>query len=168
MDADEIGSDIVELSRKARFADTSLDEWALRIRTLIRAQPEIVGDVTVSDVRAVATAAGGSNGTYLFNASFDRGAGRVEKALVLRFLPVSGLFHHYDVKEQFELQQVLATTDVPVAEQIWLDDAGVYLKRPGYVMAQVAGRTSPMTWMTSGLFFDASIADRREDRKSVV
>lgn len=161
MNADEIGSGIVEISRKARFADTSLDEWAARLKQLVSAQPEVVGSVEIANVRPVGTAAGGSNGTLLFDCAYETGAGPVVRPLVLRFLPAKGLFHRYDVGEQFELQRTLGRCGLPVPEQLWLDDAGQYLVRPGYVMEQVGGVTAPMTWMTSGLIFDASVADRR-------
>jgi aminoglycoside phosphotransferase (APT) family kinase protein len=161
MDADKVGSAIVEISRKARFADTTPKEWAGRLKSLIEAQPEVKGSVTVSDVRPVAEAAGGSNGTLLFRASYKTAFESLDRALVLRFLPVSGLFHHYDVREQFELQRALAATPVPVAEQVWLDDQGKYLVRPGYIMAQIEGSSTPMTWMTSGILHDASPGQRR-------
>lgn len=162
MDADKVGSGIVEISRKARFADTTPKEWAGRLKSLIEAQPEVQGSVTISDVRPVAEAAGGSNGTLLFRASYKTASQSLDRAFVLRFLPVSGLFHHYDVREQFELQRALAATPVPVAEQVWLDDQGKYLVRPGYVMAQIEGASTPMTWMTSGILYDASPDQRRK------
>lgn len=168
MDTDELGSGIVEISRRARFADTSLDEWAIRLTHLVEAQPEVTGNVVISDVRPVGTAAGGSNGTYLFNASFDGAGGPVSMALVLRFLPVKGLFHRYDVREQFELQRALDSTDVRVAKQLWLDAEGVHLTRPGYVMEQVVGTSPPMTWMTSGIIAEASVDDRREMSREYV
>lgn len=161
MNADELGSGIVEISRKARFADTSLDEWTSRLDRLVRAQPEVVGSVEISNVRPVGTAAGGSNGTLLFDCAYETEAGPVARPLVLRFLPAKGLFHRYDVREQFELQHILGRHGVQVPEQLWLDEAGRYLVRPGYVMEQVSGVTAPMTWMTSGLIFDSSVADRR-------
>jgi aminoglycoside phosphotransferase (APT) family kinase protein len=161
MNTDELGSGIVEISRKARFADTSLDEWAARLKQLVSAQTEVIGSVEIANVRPVGTAAGGSNGTLLFDCAYETSEGPVSKALVLRFLPAKGLFHRYNVREQFELQRALGNTDVPVPQQLWLDETGEYLIRPGYVMAQVEGVTTPMTWMTSGLIFNASIADRR-------
>lgn len=161
MNADEIGSGIVEISRKARFADTSLDEWAVRLSKLVSAQPGVTGSVEIASVRPVGTAAGGSNGTFLFDCAYDTEAGPIAKSLVLRFLPTKGLFHRYDVREQFELQRTLRRLGLPIPEQLWLDEDGVYLVRPGYVMEQVGGVTAPMTWMTSGLILDASPTDRR-------
>jgi aminoglycoside phosphotransferase (APT) family kinase protein len=122
----------------------------------------MAGDVVVTNVRPVGTAAGGSNGTLLFDAAFNAGSGLVSRPLVLRFLPVKGLFHRYDVRGQFELQRALEASEVPVPKQLWLDETGRFLTRPGYVMEQVAGVSPPMTWMTSGLIAESSADDRRK------
>lgn len=162
MDADELGSEIVAIQRRARFAEISTDEWSSRLHNLISAQPEVMGDVAVENVRQVGTAAGGSNGTLLFEARYRTAHGLQEKALVLRFLPVKGLFHRYDVRGQFELQRALSKTDVRVPLQVWLDEYGKWLERPGYIMEQVAGVSPPMTWMTSGVLAEAPPAMRRQ------
>jgi aminoglycoside phosphotransferase (APT) family kinase protein len=153
--------DIVTLQRLARFGDISNEEWGRRLVSLISDQPEVLGNVDVSNVRPVETRAGGSNGTLLFEAAFDDQDGRRTGEYVLRFLPVRGLFHTYDVSRQFELQRALAGTDVPVAPQVWLDAEGAHLKTAGYVMGRVRGVSPPMGWRASGLFAEASPADRR-------
>ncbi len=157
----EMGADIVAITRKARFADTPPEEWARRLTALIQAQSDVRGNVVVSNVRQVGTAAGGSNGTLLFDAAYDTAEGRAERNLVLRFLPAQGLFHRYDVTAQYRLQRALERTDVPVPPQLWLDADGTHLTRPGYVMAQVPGVSPAMTWRTSGIIADASPASRR-------
>lgn len=153
--------DIVTLQRLARFGDISNDEWTQRLVSLISDQPEVRGGVVVSNVRPVETRAGGSNGTLLFEASFEGPSGPTRGEYVLRFLPVKGLFKSYDVSGQFKLQRTLAQTDVPVAPQVWLDAEGAYLKTPGYVMGRVRGVSPPMGWRDSGLFAEASASDRR-------
>lgn len=162
MDANTAGSEIVRIQREARFADTTSEEWAERLVKFIGAQTEVLSDVAVRDVRQVSTAAGGSNGTLLFHADYITAEGLQSRDLVLRFLPVKGLFERYDVAAQFNLQRALEGTAVPVPPQLWLDEAGAFLERPGYVMAQVRGAGPPMTWMTSGIIKDASPADRRK------
>ncbi|WP_158250710.1 phosphotransferase family protein [Novosphingobium sp. HII-3] len=161
MDATQAGDQIVRISRKARLADTTDAEWTERLTRLIAAQRGLSNPV-VLDVRPVGTAAGGSNGTLLFNATYDSPEGRIDKALVLRFLPGEGLFHRYDVREQFMLQRALEDTSVPVPSQLWLDAEAAYLARPGYVMEQCEGESSAMAWMTDGIIADASSAERRE------
>ncbi len=161
---DEVGrinSEIVQRSRDARFTADSIAAWAPRIEALIIAR-EGASNATVTGLRPVDEAAGGSNGTLLLNARWVSQDGRAEEAeLVLRFLPARGLFHQYDVKGQFDIQRALAGTPVPVPRQRWLDERGEFLGVPGYVMDRVAGRSPPMTWMVSGLFVEASPADRR-------
>ncbi|MDP1631246.1 MAG: phosphotransferase family protein [Caulobacter sp.] len=167
-EAETLGSDIVRIQREARFADISIEAWGERLTRLIEAQSEVLGDVQVHDLRQVGTAAGGSNGTLLFSTTYATAAGPVDRQMVLRFLPVKGLFHDYDVAVQFNLQKALHAAGLPVPAQIWLDEGGEYLVRPGYVMAMVAGEGPPMTWMTSGVIADASPARRRQMTKSYV
>ncbi len=162
MEADEVGAGIIAHSRQARFADISTDEWEKRLTNLISAQADVIGKPRISNVRQVGEAAGGSNGTLLFDASYDTDKGPVLHNLVLRFLPASGLFHKYDLEGQFSLQKALESTDVPVPSQIWLDAVGDHLVQPGYVMSQVPGASTPMVWKASGLMAEAAVGDRRK------
>lgn len=159
MDVTKAGEQIVQVSRMARFADTTMEQWAERLTKLIAAQPGS-SDPVVTNVRPVGTAAGGSNGTLLFNAAWTGANGPENRNLVLRFLPVEGLFHRYNVREQFLLQSALNQTAVPVPEQLWLDAQGEYLVRPGYVMEQRTGISPAMAWITDGIIAEASPADR--------
>ncbi|MDB5480695.1 MAG: Aminoglycoside phosphotransferase [Caulobacteraceae bacterium] len=161
MDAEALGTGIVAYQRQARFAGTTSDEWAHRLRDLIRSQPGVTGTVEAWNVRPVEAAAGGSNGTMLFDARYTLDGETQERPLVLRFLPAAGLFHRYDVRGQFTLQRSLAGTDVPVPPQFWLDEKGEFLTVPGYVMGQVAGTSTPMTWKASGLLMEATPKVRR-------
>ena len=161
LDVDQIGAAIVKHQRGARFAETTPDQWGDRLMQFIGAQAG-VSDVRVANVREVGTAAGGSNGTLLFEASWTEDGEPRSSGLVLRFMPTRGLFHAYDVTAQFNLQRALEATDVPVPPQIWLDPDGNLLGRPGYVMGMVEGASAPMTWMTSGIIADAEPAARRE------
>lgn len=167
MDAKVLGGDIVRIQRQARFADISNEEWGARLSRLISAQDN-VDQVVVSNVRQVGTAAGGSNGTLLFEACYRSHGRMLRRDLVLRFLPVEGLFHTYDVSLQFNLQTVLRAGGAPVPEQLWLDEEGLHLQRPGYVMAQMPGVSAPMTWLASGVIADAAPADRRSMMLSYV
>ena len=104
MDNDELSAGIVEIQRKARFAGTTPEEWGQRLEALIAARSKGVHNVSVTNVRPVGTAAGGSNGTMLFDAGYVAENGKAaESHLVLRFLPTEGLFHKYDVAAQFNL-----------------------------------------------------------------
>jgi aminoglycoside phosphotransferase (APT) family kinase protein len=48
-----------------------------------------------------------------------------------------------------------------VPPQFWLDEKGEFLTVPGYVMGQVAGTSTPMTWKASGLLMEATPKVRR-------
>lgn len=161
MDDNELGARIVSHSRDARFSGTSQEEWRVRLQSLISAQAEVIGDVSVANVRQVGEAAGGSNGTLLFDASYASKDGAINGKFVLRFLPTEGLFHEYKLETQFGLQKALESTSVPVPAQRWLDAEGAYLVRPGYVMEQVEGVSPPMVWKVAGLIAEASVEDRR-------
>lgn len=161
MDTKELGEEIVAITRKARFAGTTMAQWGERLTALIARQPEVTGEVDVANVREVGTAAGGSNGTLLFSVDYRTAEGPQSRQLVLRFLPAEGLFHEYDVAAQFNLQRALAKAGFPVPPQLWLDAEGRFLTRPGYVMEQVPGISPPMAWRTSGVLADASLANRR-------
>lgn len=152
------GADIVKMSRVARFAGITNEQWRDRLTALITHRTD--RGVRVSDLQPVATAAGGSNGTLLFKLQFDDEPARRQH--VLRFLPTEGLFHRYDVAGQFALQKALEDTPVPVPKQLWLDETGEFLGRPGYVMDHVPGISPPMAWMTSGVIVDADPASRRQ------
>lgn len=162
MGSQDVSAAIVSIQREARFAGVTPDQWAERLRNFAAAQPGVGPDVTIHHVRPVGTAAGGSNGTLLFDAVYGDAGGRIRRQLVLRFLPTDGLFHRYDVRGQYEIQRVLANTDVPVPPQVWLDETGSYLDRPGYVMEQVRGESTPMAWMRSGIIADATPIERRK------
>ncbi|MGE6696669.1 phosphotransferase family protein [Hyphomonas sp. NPDC076900] len=161
MDAADISKGIVEISRKARFEGVTPDEWQRRLEAFLAAQSDVSAVIAVDDVRPVAEAAGGSNGTMLFRARYQSEIGHEDRRLVLRFLPERGLFHHYDVTEQFRLQRALGESAVPVPKQLWLDSEGTYLGRPGYVMERAAGVSTPMAWMASGILHDAPPEGRR-------
>jgi aminoglycoside phosphotransferase (APT) family kinase protein len=157
----EIGAGIVRHSRKARFAGTSAEAWRERIANLISSQSNVIGDVSVSDVRQVGEAAGGSNGTLLFNASYETSGGEKRGGYVLRFLPAAGLFHEYRLDVQFRLQSTLYDMGFPVPGQCWIDAEGKYLVRPGYVMEQVPGTSPPMVWKATGVIAEAALEERR-------
>ncbi len=167
-DIDKLSAEIVHRSREARFAGISPEVWTQRIESLISAH-EQARNVAVTGLKPVDEAAGGSNGTLVFEGKWTSSTGEQETAdLVLRFLPTRGLFHAYDVRAQFLIQKALGETPVPAAPQRWLDEQGEHLGVPGYVMDRVAGRSTPMTWMTSGLYVDATPTARRHMQRAFI
>jgi aminoglycoside phosphotransferase (APT) family kinase protein len=157
-----LGRQMVELSRNARLGDVTVSQWNDRLEALIRAQPQVSGKVSVSNVRPVSSGAGTSSGTLLFEAEFGTSGDVVRRDCVLRFEPIRPLFHVYDLSAQVRIQRALAGSPVPVPAQYWSDLEGRYLMVPGYVMERVDGKTPPQAWMNEGVLAEASPAGRRQ------
>ena len=132
------------------------------IRRFIQSQPNIVGQVTVSNARSNAEV-GASSGIVLFTARYDTGSGPVERPLVLRHAPGSEtrLFFEYDLARQFRVQKALQGTALPVPEPLWLDATGEYLGVQAYVMVAISGDVPHPSAFTKGPIADANPADRR-------
>jgi aminoglycoside phosphotransferase (APT) family kinase protein len=158
-DARELGRRIVEINRKARLGDTSMEAWTRRIEQLLRAQPDLREATRVTNVRAMEGGAGSSSGTLFFDAAHGSDA---TKQYVLRFKPVEQLFHVYDLDGQVRIQRALAETNVPVPAQCWEDIPGSHLAVPGYVMERARGEAVPAAWFAEGIIAEASPQRRRD------
>ncbi|HEY3653416.1 MAG TPA: phosphotransferase family protein [Steroidobacteraceae bacterium] len=159
---ENLGRRMVELSRNARLGNITLPEWSARLGALIQAQPDVVGEVSVSSVRPVTSGAGTSSGTLLFEVQYGTDGSPVTRNCVLRFEPIRPLFHVYDMRAQVRIQQALADSAIPVPAQYWDDLEGCYLKVSGYVMERIDGKTPPQAWMKEGVLAEASPAERRQ------
>ena len=85
---------------------------------------------------------GFSNETLLFELRYQQGGERHRDKLVARVQPVGfQAFPSYDLGLQFRTMSLLAPTNVPVPEMLWLeeDDTSVF-GAPFYIMRQVEGR----------------------------
>jgi aminoglycoside phosphotransferase (APT) family kinase protein len=133
------------------------------IRRFVENQPDVAGEVEVTVV-GDGGEVGASNGTVLFNASWDTDHGRVARDLVLRHAPGSDnrLFFEYDMSRQFRVQRALQGSDVPVPEPLWLDPDGRWLGAPGYAMVRVRGTGQHPAAFIQGPLAEASPADRGE------
>lgn len=159
---ENLGRQMVTLSRNARLGDVALSDWGDRLRNLIEAQPDVQGAVEVTNVRPVSSGAGTSSGTLLFEAAYATPRGGVRRNCVLRFEPVRPLFHVYDMGAQVRIQQALGGSSVPVPAQYWSDLEGHHLKVPGYVMERIDGTTPPQAWMKEGVLVEATPSRRRQ------
>jgi aminoglycoside phosphotransferase (APT) family kinase protein len=133
------------------------------IHQFISSQPDVVGGVDVT-VLGDGGEVGASNGTVLFDASWDAGQGPVTRELVLRHAPGSDsrLFFEYDMSRQFQVQRALQGSRVPVPEPLWLDPDGRWLGAPGYAMVRVRGIGQHPAAFIQGPIAEASPADREE------
>ncbi|HEX9831495.1 MAG TPA: phosphotransferase family protein [Mycobacterium sp.] len=131
------------------------------IRQLIEHQPDIHGEVHI-DITGDGGAVGASNGIVVFDAQWDSAEGPVTRELVLRHAPGSDrrLFLEYDLARQFQVQQALFGTSVPIPQPFWLDADGTWLGVPGYVMARTKGVAPSPAAFVRGPLADASANDR--------
>ncbi|MDB5969971.1 MAG: hypothetical protein JWQ90_2421 [Hydrocarboniphaga sp.] len=157
----DLGTRIVALSRKARLGDITIADWTQRIRALIESQPDIETVIDISAVRALEGESGSSSGTLFFDARYRRNGKQEDGRFVLRFTPVTPLFHVYDIAGQVRLQQILQSTAVPVPGLFWEDPTGRYLQMPAYVMERVEGQAAPADWHLHGVIAAAAPEHRR-------
>ena len=109
------------------------------VRAFIEAQPEVLGQVVISDIRG-ASEVGASSGVLSFTAAYEENGGRVQRDLILRYAPVSQrLFYEYDMARQFRVQGALQRLTVPVPRPLWLDGTGDYIGMPGFIMVRHPG-----------------------------
>lgn len=133
------------------------------IQKLAEHQADVRGEVRIT-VTGDGGEVGASNGIVVFDAEWDSVDGPVARELVLRHAPGSDrrLFFDYDLARQFEVQQALFGTSVPVPQPLWLDSDGRWLGVPGYVMARTTGSAPSPAAFVRGPLAEASDADRED------
>ena len=151
----DLGRRIIEINRAVRLGPTTPDEWAARVVSLMRAQPDLAEPIEVRNVRPLEGGAGSSSGTLFFEARHSDAEADYEQ-YVLRFRPAEQLFHVYDLDGQVRIQRALGGVGVPVPEQCWEDSKGTHLGVPGYVMRRAVGVAAPGAWFAEGIIADAS------------
>jgi aminoglycoside phosphotransferase (APT) family kinase protein len=107
---------------------------------------------------------GFSNETLLFELTYGQGGEVRRDKLVARVQPVGfQAFPSYDLGLQFRTMSLLAETDVPVPEMLWLEeeDTSVF-GAPFYIMRQVEGRvpSDNPPYHVGGWMTEASPAER--------
>lgn len=141
---------------KAQFVQASPD----RLVALIRAQPGVT-DVELLDFQPVTDGAGASNGIALFRVAYKCDGERMERDLVLRYMPGVQLLRQKSYAEEFATVSALAGAGLPVPEPLWLDADGSVLGCAGYVMERVDGRSPDAGMFVSGLLVEASAEERK-------
>lgn len=158
-DATSLGKRIIEINRKVRLGDTSMDVWSHRVQSLLAAQPDLDLPQKIENMRAPEGGAGSSSGTLFFDLVSAIDGSR--QHCVLRFLPAQQLFHSYDLSGQVRIQRALADSPVPVPRQCWEDMKGTYLGVPGYIMERAIGEAAPGAWFSEGVIAQAEPVERR-------
>lgn len=158
-EAMNLGQRIIEINRKVRLGDTTMEQWTNRVGSLLAVQPDTGQDHDVENMRAPEGGAGSSSGTLFFDLVGKRDGAR--RPYVLRFLPAEQLFHSYDLSGQVRIQRGLADSAVPVAGQCWEDMEGRHLGGAGYIMERASGEAAPGAWFAEGVIARAAPAERR-------
>ena len=132
---------------------------AENIAALIKKEGRFIGDITVSGIQRPEL--GGSAGSLGFKARVNEGNGYHTKDFFIRFQSMGdNAFKNYDLPAQFRTMQILAKTDVPVPNVLYLDADGDTLGTPGFIMEKLEGSVPADVYRT-GLFAEASPDSRR-------
>ena len=136
------------------------------IKALLESLPDTEGEVEVFDTGGAGAGAGASSGIVIFSARINGAT----SDYVLRFAPYNNalrMFAEYDIAGQFQLHRVLSEQGLPVPRPVACDAQGECLPLPGFIMERVDGEGPDVTAYTSGLFANASEAQRAKMRDGI-
>jgi len=120
-------------------------------------------DAREIEVSAVGRIHGGaSRETYRLRLTYEQGAERVDRGLILRKDPPASLIET-DRATEFAAYSAFHGTKVPVPEALWLENDPGWLGSPFFVMQEVAGFEASPQLITTPPYSDhaAKIADQK-------
>lgn len=126
-----------------------------RLQSRFRARMPGFSDLRLTKWERVAS--GHSNDTFRVAVEHD---GTSDTFIIRRDI-VHGIMEPYDIAGEFRLLQALNRTEVRAPRVYWLEEDPSVMGAIFYVMEECAGRQPPDHYTKSGLFFDASPAERR-------
>lgn len=85
--------------------------------------------------------------TYSLGLSYDKDGERVERDIIVRREPVSGLLEPYDISIEYRVVTAIGKTDVLVPKTYWYEPDPEVLGKPFYVMEKVEGAVH--SWKTT-------------------
>jgi aminoglycoside phosphotransferase (APT) family kinase protein len=105
---------------------------------------------------------GFSNETLLCDLSYRASGERRSEPLVIRVRPHAQVFPEYDLRQQYDVMQRLAPTDVPVPTMRWFEESPDVLGASFYVMDRIEGVVPPdhPTYHVAGPCLDMTPASR--------
>jgi aminoglycoside phosphotransferase (APT) family kinase protein len=127
------------------FDSFDVESVRLRLAGFIAAQG--LADVSVGPLRRYTI--GFSWVTYGFSASWRDSAAKVERDLILRVGPPTGIFAPYKASPEFLALRALAGSGVPVPGVYWYSDASDVLGAPFFVCELMPGE-APIPWTHDG------------------
>ena len=125
----------------------TFDGDSIRSRLLAYLRGQVGGDVEVGPLKRYTV--GFSWLTFGFNAKWNEGGARIERDLILRLGPPSGIFAPYRATPEFLTLQSLAGSSVPVPHAYWCCDDSEALGAPFFVCEFVKG-DAPVPWTADG------------------
>lgn len=148
--------DQVIAGARAGQSSYSEEEWRQRLGAFLHAHGE---DRPIVELKR--PAGGASAASIIF--SLEPPSAQSKHAAdryVARLKPEASFWSVFDVVEQFTVQQSLHNAGLPVPAALWLDEAGRYLGRPGYVMEFAAGISSTPAYFSDGPLSNLPAAQR--------
>jgi aminoglycoside phosphotransferase (APT) family kinase protein len=125
----------------------TFDGDSVRSRLLAYLRERVGGDIEVGPLQRYTV--GFSWLTFGFAAKWSEGGARVERDLILRLGPPSGIFAPYRARPEFLTLQSLAGSGVPVPRAYWWCDDVAVLGAPFFVCEFVMG-DAPVPWTADG------------------
>jgi aminoglycoside phosphotransferase (APT) family kinase protein len=127
------------------FDPFDLDAVGGRLAAFMRAQG--LADVSIGALTRYTV--GFSWVTYGLRAGWRENGAGVERELILRVGPPTGIFGPYRASPEFVTLSALNGSGVPVPAVYWYDDTGEWLGAPFFVCEKVSG-TAPIPWTHDG------------------
>jgi aminoglycoside phosphotransferase (APT) family kinase protein len=125
----------------------TFDGDSIRSRLLAYLHGQVGGDVEIGPLKRYTV--GFSWLTFGFNAKWNEGGARIERDLILRLGPPSGIFAPYRATPEFLTLRSLAGSGVPVPRAYWCCDDSEVLGAPFFVCEFVKG-DAPVPWTADG------------------
>jgi len=91
---------------------------------------------------------GWSMETFSLALEYSKGGARLEKEIILRRQPVSGLLEPYDVSTEYRVLSAMQETGVAIPETYWYEPDPAVFERPFYAMEKVEGEVHFLTQQT--------------------
>src|ERR1700754_3144822 len=125
----------------------TFDSESVRNRLQVYLRRQTGGDVEIGPLKRYTV--GFSWLTFGFTATWSEGGARVQRNLILRLGPPSGIFAPYQATPEFLTLQSLAGSGVPVPRVFWCCDDTTVLCAPFFVCEFVKG-DAPVPWTADG------------------
>lgn len=160
MSEDQMVDVMGEHAKAAKATFKRLDSE--KVRGFIESQADVVGPVSIGEIRFPTEGAGSSNGIGLFDAVIDRGSGPRSEALVVRYSPGPTLLTQKSYEDEFKTLLAVRAAAIPSPRAFWLDPDGGQLGAQGYIMERIDGEMPTASLYSTGPFSRVDATTRNE------